>query len=112
MPRSNPEDVDRPLLEQYRHIIGASELSDEKVLEARDFLIDSQLTNAGVLLFGKQPTRFLPSARVRVLKVDGTKLQTGQLLNLIKDVNFEGPLATTVERPVSSSARCCANSKF
>ena len=96
--RSSIRDIDHATLQRYRGVIGAAGLSDERVLEARDFLVDGMLTNAGVLLFAEMPTRFLPSARVRVLRIDGIELHTGQRLNVVKDADFEGPLVTTVEQ--------------
>jgi ATP-dependent DNA helicase RecG len=96
--RSGVQDVDHEVVERYRRIIGASGLSDERVLQARDFLVDGRLTNAGVLLFAEYPNRFLPSARVRVIRVDGTELHTGQRLNIVKDTDFDGPLVTVVEQ--------------
>jgi ATP-dependent DNA helicase RecG len=96
--RSSIEHIDHVMLDRYKRTIGASNLDDEQVLKARDFLAGGHLTNAGVLLFSQLPTRFLPSAHVRVLKVDGTELHTGTRLNIVKDTDFEGPLVTVTEQ--------------
>ncbi|NMN02350.1 ATP-binding protein [Bifidobacterium panos] len=91
-------DVDHEFLARYKRVIGAENMGDERLLEARDFLRGGQLTNAGVILFAADPMRFLPSAWVRVLRVDGTELRTGRNLNITKDVEFSGPLVNVVER--------------
>lgn len=92
------DDVDREFLARYKRVIGAEHMDDERLLEARDFLRDGRLTNAGVILFAADPMRFLPSAWVRVLRVDGTELRTGRNLNITKDVEFSGPLVSVVEK--------------
>ena len=96
--RSGIDDTDRDVFDRYKSVIGATDIPDERVLRSRGFLIDGHLTNAGVLLFSQYPAAFLPSARVRVIKVDGIELHTGRSLNIVKDVEFDGPLPTVVEQ--------------
>lgn len=105
--RSSVEDVDVEVLNRYKKDIG-TELSDDQVLRSRGFLVDGHLTNAGVLLFSKNPTRFIPCARVRVIRVDGTKMETGSRLNIVKDRTFDGPLPRVIEEAkemISTSLR-------
>lgn len=85
---SSFEDVDIELLEEYKKILKTN-LTLEQILEARGLYVNHHLTNAGILLFAKFPTKFLPNARVRFLKFDGVKMDTGKNLNLIKDINLE-----------------------
>lgn len=72
---SSIEDIDLDMVEFYKKKIGTN-LPVEQVLKARGFLREKQgklhLTKAGMLLFGKNPSVYLPSARVRVLKFEGT----------------------------------------
>ncbi|MCH9275743.1 putative DNA binding domain-containing protein [Bifidobacterium amazonense] len=96
--RSGVDDIDHDVFDRYKQAIGATDIPDERVLRSRGFLADGHLTNAGVLLFSQYPAAFLPSARVRVVKVDGTELHTGRSLNIVKDVEFDGPLPEVVER--------------
>ena len=58
---------------------------------------EGHLTVAGVLLFSKYPTKFLPQARLRLLKYDGTKMETGRRLNLIKEINYEYAIPKIIE---------------
>lgn len=94
--RSSMDDLDSETMDRYRIALG-TDLPDEQLLASRDFLADGHLTNAGVLLFSKRPTRFLPCARVRVLKIDGTEMGSGAKLNIVKDRTFEGPIPKVVD---------------
>lgn len=90
---SSIEDVDIEILREYKNRIGATKLSDEEVLKARNFMRERDgklyLTNAGMLLFGKNVYGHFPNARVRVIKFDGTEMMTGEKLNIIKEKTFE-----------------------
>lgn len=94
--RSSLEDVDPEVMARFKAELG-TEASDEQVLRSRGFLQDGHLTNAGVLLFSESPARFMPWARVRVIRLDGSKMETGRRLNIVKDRTFDGPLPKTIE---------------
>lgn len=93
---SSIEDVDAEVMARYKNELG-TEASDEQVLRSRGFLREGHLTNAGVLLFSANPARFMPWARVRVIRLDGNKMETGRRLNIVKDRTFDGPLPKTIE---------------
>ena len=93
--RSSMEDVDAEVVARYKADIG-TDLPDEQVLRSRGFLVDGHLTNAGVLLFAENPTRFIPCARVRVIRFDGNKMGTGRRLNIVKERTFDGPLPKVI----------------
>lgn len=104
---SSLEDVDMNVLTQYMKQLHTS-LSKEEVLDARGLYRNGHLTNAGVLLFAKNPTKFLPNARLRFIKYDGHKMQTGKQINIVKEMNFEGPIPkiiTDVQTAVSLQLR-------
>lgn len=67
---STINDMDEEMVELYRKRIG-TDLTNVEVLKARGFIREKNntfyFTKAGMLLFGKSPTIYLPSARVRVL---------------------------------------------
>lgn len=94
--RSSMGDVDPEVMSRYKTELG-TEASDELVLRSCGFLQDGHLTNAGVLLFSENPARFMPWARVRVIRLDGSKMETGRRLNIVKDRTFDGPLPKTIE---------------
>lgn len=93
---STIEDVDMDLLNQYKHILQTN-LEPQEILEKRGLIKNGHLTNAGVLLFAKYPTKFLPNARLRLLKYDGIKMETGPRLNLIKELNYELPIPRIIQ---------------
>lgn len=90
------DSVDREVLARYKDVLG-TDANDERVLRSRRFMRDGHLTVAGLLLFGECPAAFLPQARLRVLRFDGTKMETGERLNITKDVTFDGPIPKVVD---------------
>lgn len=98
---SSVDDIDLDMVELYKKKIG-TKLSAEQVLKARGFLREKQgelhLTKAGMLLFGKNPSVYLPSARVRVLKFEGNNFQVGTEMNIVKDRTFDSCLYKTIEQ--------------
>lgn len=98
---SSVDDIDADMVELYKQKIGAK-ISNEQVLKARGFLREKQgelhLTKAGMLLFGKNPSVYLPSARVRVLKFEGKDFQVGTEMNIVKDRTFDSCLYKTIEQ--------------
>ena len=89
------------MVDLYRKKLGTT-LSYEDILKARGFLKEKQgdlhLTKAGMLLFGKYPTAYLPSARVRVIKFEGNELKLGKEMNIIKERTFDACLYKTIEQ--------------
>ena len=96
--RSSMEDIDPDVMARYRDEVG-TDASDEQILRSRGMLVDGHLTNAGVLLFAKNPMRFIPCARVRVLRFDGSKMETGRRLNIVKERTFDGPFRRSLKAP-------------
>ena len=96
--RSSVNDIDLDMVEIYKNAINADEQELLDILRARRFLIKDDitkkecLTNAGTLLFAKDPSLFFPTARVRVIKFEGKEMQTGADLNIVKDKTFAMPL--------------------
>lgn len=85
-------DIDEALLNEYKSVLNITELSHEDVLKARNFLRGGKLTNAGILLFGKNPSQFFPQARLRVIKYSGMKAMVGTDINIIKERTFDGAI--------------------
>ena len=96
--RSSTDDIDLDMVEIYKNAISANEQDLLDILRARRFSIKDDitrkecLTNAGTLLFAKDPSLFFPTARVRVIKFEGKEMQTGADLNIVKDKTFAMPL--------------------
>lgn len=94
--RSSIEDIDKDMVQTYKESRNTN-LSDEEVLESRGLLVDGKLTIAGVLLFSKYPAKFYTNARLRFLRYEGIKAQTGQRINLTKDISIDGPIPKVIE---------------
>lgn len=99
--RATLEDIDEEVVQLYREKLN-SNLSTHDLLKARKFIVKENgkefLTNAGVLLFSLDPSIFLPSARVRIIKVEGIEMQTGTDLNIVKDVTYSLPLYKVITK--------------
>lgn len=90
------EDLDAELINEYVKLLNPFVSSPLDVLKGRGLIKvkdnSMELTVASILLFGKQPTQFLPGARVRILRYEGTVANVGERLNLVKDITIEKPL--------------------
>lgn len=106
---SSLDDVDHEVLDRYKEILG-TEAPDEQVLRSRRFMRDGKLTVAGALLFAQDPSVMMPQARVRVLRYDGIKMETGARLNITKERSFCGPLPKVIQGAYELISSCSANS--
>ena len=95
---SSIEDIDRELIDEYKKIKNIGDKPAEKILEARGLLRDGKLTNAAVLLFGKNPAKFLPNARIRFIRYDGKKAGYGKDINIIKEQIFDDPIPIAIKK--------------
>lgn len=93
---SSLDDVDHEVLDRYKEVLGTT-APDEQVLRSRRFMRDGKLTVAGALLFAQDPSAMMPQARVRVLRYDGVKMETGERLNITKERCFCGPLPKVIQ---------------
>lgn len=48
------------------------------------------ISTAAILLFGKNPQKFFPRARIRFVRYEGRTAQVGDRMNVVKDVKFTG----------------------
>jgi ATP-dependent DNA helicase RecG len=58
------------------------------------------LTNAALLLFAEEPTRWHPRCGIDFVKYEGIERQHGASLNVIKRIRFEGPLVRLIDEAV------------
>lgn len=89
---SDISDINTELINEYKEIMNISQLSIEEVLKARNLMIDDKLTNAGLLLFGKNPSKYLPQARLRVIRYSGMYQKVGTEINIVKEKTFDGAI--------------------
>lgn len=95
---SSIDDIDEKLVEEYKIKLGAFDSDITEVLKARNLIIDGKITKAGLLLFGKYPSRFLPQARVRFIRYEGSEMRVGTEFNVTKDVSFEEALPRLINK--------------
>ena len=87
------EDIDEDLITEFQHHLGTEvSLTTVEVLKARNLYRDGYITKAGILLFGKDPSRFLPQARLKFVRFGGTEMGLGQDFNVIKSIEFNKAL--------------------
>ena len=94
-------DIDLDFVTQYCDKIGYNKGSAEYYLRHNnDFITndngEEKVSGAAVLLFGKNPQRFFPRARVRFVRYDGRTAEVGNRMNVIKDKKFSGRILDQV----------------
>jgi len=105
VPESSYDDVDEPYLNAYLQLIGYSKSPQEYLLQNKNFakMKDGyvRLSVAATLLFGKNPQRFFPRARVRFIRYEGTVEKFGTEMNVIKDIVFDGRILEQIQQAVA-----------
>ncbi|EKD43705.1 MAG: hypothetical protein ACD_72C00166G0001, partial [uncultured bacterium] len=94
------EDLDITLLDEYRKLLGLDSVSNSGLLIGRDMASMPEkkpvINMAGILLFGKNPEKWHPRARLRILRFEGKVEHTGTRLNITKDIYVGGPIINQV----------------
>ena len=86
------EDLDDDILEQYKQNLnyqgGSLDLLTKRHLAKKQG--DSYLLkNSAVLLFSKDPEKYIPTASVRYIRYEGKEALPGREFNVVKDERFE-----------------------
>ena len=85
------EDLDQALLDSYAEAV--SHPDARRLLSARGLISPGgEITAAGYLLFGSDPTDRFPEAYVRVLRYRGSERGTGARQQLLEEVRCSGPI--------------------
>jgi len=96
------DDLDQDVLVEYGMAIGFEGNDWEHLLYSRGFARRSEngpkITVAGVLLFAKNPTVFLTSARIRFIRYESSSAEVGTAMNIVKQEYIEGPLTKLLLR--------------
>ena len=59
---------------------------------------EEKVSAAAILLFGKDPQRFFPRARIRFIRFEGKTAEVGTRMNVFKDIKFNGRLLEQVQQ--------------
>ena len=95
-------DIDLKFVTQYLSRIDYTKGDAEYYLRHNnDFVITvdgvDKISTAAILLFGTNPQRFFPRARLRFVKYEGKTAEVGDRMNVIKDVKFSGRILDQVQ---------------
>lgn len=96
------QDIDLEYVGKYIEKIGYTKGDAEYYLRHNnDFVTgvdgEDKISTAAILLFGNNPQRFFPRARLRFVKYDGWKAEVGDRMNVIKDQKFKGRILDQVQ---------------
>ncbi|MFG6685267.1 ATP-binding protein [Mariniflexile sp. HNIBRBA6329] len=94
------EDLDQDLLLAYKERLNYA--GDPLDLLTKRYLAVKKndnftLKNAAVLLFAKDPEKYIPSASVRYIRYDGTEALSGTDYNVVKDERFEDNIPNLID---------------
>ena len=99
-------DLDLSIVQQYCDRLGYSKGDAEHYLRHNhDFVSPSdgadKISAAAILLFGKDPQRFFPRARIRFVRYEGDTAEVGAQMNVIKDVKFSGRILDQLQEALT-----------
>lgn len=98
------DDLDLSAVKAYMNILGYGKSIMEFLTENHDYVKNTdrgqQISAAAILLFGKNPQRFFPRARIRFIKYKGTEEKVGAEMNVVKDITFEGTILNQITKMV------------
>lgn len=96
------DDIDLDFVAEYCKKIGYDKGDAEFYLRHNhDFITmrgDEELVSgAAILLFGKDPQRYFPRARVRFVRYEGKTAEVGDRMNVVKDKKFKGRILDQIK---------------
>lgn len=95
VPGADRTDLDERLVALFLRAVGGTHRPDDSLV-SRGLLARTRgglaPTVAGILTLGRDPQQFLPEARLRLLRYQGTVRETGERSNIVSDVESRGPL--------------------
>lgn len=94
---ATPACLDADMVEAYRSCCGSSAATEELLTE-HAFMRDGRLTNAGVLLFAKNPSTYIPCARVHVARFQAFGKGTDRHELCTKDLILDGPIPKLIKQ--------------
>ena len=118
-------DIDLEFVNQYIEKIGYTKGNAEFYLRHNnDFMItvdglngpEDRISTAAILLFGTNPQRFFPRARVRFVRYEGKTAEVGDRMNVVKDKKFTGRGEVPDDSGISgvlldrADCQCCRSS--
>ena len=97
-------DIDLRFVEEYLQHIHYGKGAEEYLRQNKSFITEKNgvayISNAAILLFGKDPQKFFPRATIRFIKYDGIEAKVGREMNVVKDVTFTGRILDQVRKAI------------
>ncbi len=99
-------DIDLNFVDAYCKKIGYTKGNAEFYLRHNNEFItvcegEDKISGVAILLFGQNPQKFFPRARIRFVRYEGTTAQVGDKMNVIKDVKFNGRILDQVNNAIA-----------
>lgn len=103
------QDLDLDFVNSYLDKIGYTKGDAEFYLRHNnDFIttvdglngFEDHISTAAILLFGTNPQRFFPRARVRFVRYEGKTAEVGDRMNVVKDKKFTGRILDQVQESI------------
>lgn len=94
------DDIDLPLLIRYKEKLNYSgDILDLLVKRHLAVKLEGQykIKNAGVLLFAKDPEKYITSASLRYVRFEGVDTKVGTEHNVVKDERFESNIPRIID---------------
>lgn len=100
------EDVDLDVVSEYCSKIGYVKGDAESFLRHNHNFITQKgnedvVSGAAILLFGKNPQKYFPRARVRFVRYEGKKAEVGDRMNVVKDEKFKGRILDQLKEVIA-----------
>lgn len=104
------QDLDLDFVNSYLDKIGYTKGDAEFYLRHNnDFIttvdglngFEDHISTAAILLFGTNPQRFFPRARVRFVRYEGKTAEVGDRMNVVKDKKFTGRILDQVQESIA-----------
>ncbi|MFV0345024.1 MAG: ATP-binding protein [Bacteroidales bacterium] len=100
-PNFDFEDLDIPIVEKYKEELEYTKDIME-LLYTRNVVVrkagEYKMKRSGVLLFAKQPEKYIPNASLRYVRYNGVGLKAGSNFNVVKDISFEENIPRIIEK--------------
>ena len=105
VPDATIDDLDMEQVQEYVKKIAYRKTPIEFLKQNNGFVIEKgekmQVSAAAILLFGNEPQKFFPRARVRFIRYEGTEEKFGTEMNVIKDVIFKGTVLRIIKDAIA-----------
>lgn len=105
VPNASIEDIDLSFVKEYTKKLGYGKGPEKYLRENKEFIAGKgkklEISSAAILLFGKNPERFFPRARIRFVRYEGTEAKVGAEINVMEDVVFVGRILQVTEQALA-----------